>query len=1057
MTEERDERDEAIGTPSRGRGMHRRMFLGGLASSAVVAAAGPQAKAAPGDGLTRQMEALDRGLVAVAVDDGVLVRWRLFGTDPDDVAFNLYRDGTRANDSPITDGTNYVDPDGTTDSTYTIRPVVDGTEREESKSVGVWEDNYLDIPLDRPGDNYHPNDASVGDLTGDGSYDIVVKWSPDNAKDNSQSGRTDPHIFDAYTLEGEPLWRIDLGINVRAGAHYAPFLVYDFDGDGIAEFVVRTADGTVDAAGNVIGDPDADWRNDDGYVLDGPEYLTVFDGTTGEELVTTDFRPARGDPCQWGDCYGNRVDRFLAGVAYLDGERPSIVVGRGYYEKTMVTAYDYRDGDLTERWTFDSDEPGNGDYAGQGNHQLGIADLDGDGRDEIVYGAMALDHDGTGLHTTGWHHGDALHCGDFLPDRDGLEIFQPHESGPHGATMRDGETGEPLWTVDAAGDVGRGVAANIDPNHRGVEAWASNGVGLRTTGGERIGDAPWSINHLAWWTGDLQRELVDDWDGPTLHKWDPDSRSTTELEAFPGTRSNNGTKGNPCLTADILGDWREEVIWRRDDDEALRLFVTPYETDHRLYTLMHDSQYRTAIAWQNVGYNQPPHPSFYIGSSMDEPPTPDIEPVGPDGPVDDPTDIIGLPDAANVPADTYRLVNANSGHVLEVAGGDESDGTTVQQGADEDATHQRWDLRYVGEGAYEIVAASSGKALEVAEASTDNGANVRQWTVNGNDNQRWVLDPLDDGAYRLVASHSGLVLGVAGGSVADGANAVQWEWNESDDQRWRLEPVAPRTGGSGPYTVEGAGADIWGSADAFHYYSTSVTGDFDLSVRVDDVENTDEYAKAGLMIRGSMDAGAKNAMIRRTPSATSVQWRPTAGGETVSLTSGAAGESEVAGGTTDHAWQRLVRSGNTVRAYTSADGERWQLLAEFPLSFSSSVRVGLAVTSHASGTRCVATFDELVGIDPSRSDDVGAVDVPGTASGADGKRPPAIDGERPTDPDGDGLYDDVDGDGQTTHADVDAFYDHLETDGVQDNPDAFDFDENGRIGFTDVLELLRQI
>lgn len=661
---------------------YRREFLSGIAvgatalttsgTSAAIPSgrnhrfAGGQGRGNDKNGSPRQMESLDRGLVAVPTEEGVLVRWRLFGTDPDDLGFHVYRNGERVNNKPITDSTNFLDPEGTGDSTYAIRPVGVGRaggERNDggrgnrkpgmSKSVEVWDNQYKEIPLNKPDPvedgagemvTYHANDASVGDLTGDGTLDIVLKWTPSNAKDNSQPGHTSDVLLDGYTIEGEHLWRINLGQNIRAGAHYTPFQVYDFDGDGKAELVLRTSDGTTDGTGTVIGDPDADYTNESGYILEGPEYLTVFDGGSGEILATTDFKPARGDICSWGDCWGNRADRFLAGTAYLDGERPSIIMTRGYYEKTMLTAWDFRDGDLTTRWIFDSTD-GNEEYESQGNHQLSIADVDDDGRDEIVYGACVIDHDGTGLYSTGWNHGDALHVSDFVPDREGLEVFQPHEWGPYGATLRAAGTGELLWGKEGDGDIGRGLIADIDPNYPGAESWAAkplttnSGLGTWTAHGEQIREtAVNSVNSAIWWTGDLHRELLDHdflgWDANYgvgwIKKWNPENEELDLLKSFEGTRSNNSSKGNPCLSGDILGDWREEVIWRTEDSEALRLYTSPYETDHRLYTLLHNPQYRLALAWQNSGYNQPPWPSYFLGHGMDDPPKPDIEPVSAD-------------------------------------------------------------------------------------------------------------------------------------------------------------------------------------------------------------------------------------------------------------------------------------------------------------------------------------------------------------------------------------------------------------------------------------------
>lgn len=602
----------------------------------------------------RQMENLDRGLVAVQVEDGVFISWRLLGTDPESVSFNLYRDGKKVNSEPITSSTNYLGTNGTPDSNYYVQAVLNGNKVEKSETVSVWGKKYLSVPLQKPEGGttpdgvsytYTANDASVGDLDGDGEYEIVLKWDPTNSKDNSQTGYTGNVLIDAYELDGTHMWRINLGKNVRAGAHYTQFLVYDLDGNGKSEIAVKTADGTVDGKGKVIGDSNADYRNEDGRIIAGPEYLTVFNGETGKELQTTQFSPARGDICDWGDCYGNRGDRFLAGIAYLDGKRPSLIMGRGYYEKTMLTAYNYRNGELTKLWTFDSDDPGNEKYASQGNHNLSIADVDNDDKDEIIYGAMAVDDDGTGLYTTGLGHGDAMHLGDLNPDRSGLEFFGIHEregsASGDAMEIRDPGTGEILWSGFKDQDIGRGVAADIDPRYKGAEVWASQArygrpnaftSGVLTITGNKITDAvPSSTNFGIWWDGDLLRELLDhDYHenlgtgAGTISKWDYKNNQTVRLLTAEGTYSNNGTKGNPSLQADIIGDWREEVIWKTEDSQALRVYTTTTVSDDRIYTLMHDPVYRLGIAWQNVAYNQPPHTSFYLGAGMDKPSKPDI-------------------------------------------------------------------------------------------------------------------------------------------------------------------------------------------------------------------------------------------------------------------------------------------------------------------------------------------------------------------------------------------------------------------------------------------------
>jgi rhamnogalacturonan endolyase len=596
-----------------------------------------------------QMEYLGRGVVAVRTGaNQVYLGWRLLGTDPADIAFNLYRvvgEGAlvKLNNEPITQTTNFVDNNVELAQpiAYFVRPIVNGAEETSSAAFTLPANapvqQYLTVPIQTPpggttpdGVNftYSANDCSVGDLDGDGEYEIVLKWDPTNSKDNSQSGYTGNVLLDTYRLDGTRLWRIDLGRNIRAGAHYTQLMVYDLDGDGRAEVACKTADATIDGTGKVIGDANADWRNTAGYVLAGPEFLTIFDGQTGAALATTDYLPARGNVADWGDNYGNRVDRFLAAVAYLDGQRPSLVMCRGYYTRTVLVAWDWRDGELVRRWMFDSRDgtPGNRAYEGQGNHNLSVGDLDGDGRDEMLYGACAIDDDGQGLFNTGLGHGDALHLSDMDPDRPGLESYQPHEDpakyGPNGSSFRDARSGTVLWGASGENaDVGRGVALDIDPRHKGYEAWAARG-GLYSCKGELITSRrPSQMNFGVWWDADPLRELLD---STTVSKWNWLTSTASSLLAATGAASNNSTKATPCLSADILGDWREEVIWRTADNTALRIYTTTIPATNRLYTLMHDRQYREAIAWQNVAYNQPPHPSFYLGDGMNAPPVPNF-------------------------------------------------------------------------------------------------------------------------------------------------------------------------------------------------------------------------------------------------------------------------------------------------------------------------------------------------------------------------------------------------------------------------------------------------
>jgi rhamnogalacturonan endolyase len=588
---------------------------------------------------SKQMEFLSRAPVAVRQSSSaVYIGWRLLGTDPASISFNVYRNGVKLNASPITNSTNYVD-NVTTNGSYTIRPVINGTEQTATAAVSVWTSIYKTIPLQIPPGGttpsgeaytYTANDASVGDLDGDGEYEIVLKWDPTNAKDNSQSGYTGNVYIDAYRMNGTRLWRINLGRNIRAGAHYTQFMVYDLDGDGKAEVAMKTADATIDGAGAIIGNASADYRNSSGYVLSGPEFLTVFNGQTGAAMATTNYLPARGTVSSWGDSYGNRVDRFVNAVAYLDGARPSLIMGRGYYTRLVRVAWDWRNGQLTQRWTFDSNTSGNSAYAGQGNHQVTVGDVDNDGKQELINGSSAINDNGSGLYVNGLGHGDAMHMTDLDPDRAGQELWQCHETpsqyGNFGIEFRDAATGTPLWGRGAAngitGDIGRAMAGDVDPTYPGYEVWASAGD-LYTCKGVSIGTAKPSNNFGLWWDGDLCRELLD---GVKLDKWNYTTKNLTRLLTLSdyGATSNNSTKANPSLTADLLGDWREEVLVRSTDNSSLLLFTTTTATSYRLYTLMHNPQYRTAIAWQNTAYNQPPYPDYYLGTGMSTPPAPDI-------------------------------------------------------------------------------------------------------------------------------------------------------------------------------------------------------------------------------------------------------------------------------------------------------------------------------------------------------------------------------------------------------------------------------------------------
>jgi len=584
---------------------------------------------------------LKRGLMALSLSgagmgSGNLVSWRFRENDDQGTKFKLYRGSATSQTLKLNSGryiidkTNFSDGSGTSSSYYKLETYDKyGNLLSTEVSGKTWSNQTLTVKTSTPidlvnGATYTPNDASFCDMDGDGEYEIILKWSPSNEKDAASNGTTSNPIFDCYKLNGTQLWRIDLGPNFFTSAHTIQFIAWDFDGDGYGEFMCKTAPGTVDGEGNYVllgnDTPNVNLLSGRGKQDHGSEYITVFDGTTGAELSTipyhTDYNAGLS---YWGDDKQNRSERYLAGLAYLDGPdaNPSPIFARGYYSGAFVAAYDWDGDELKERWVSRNTQSGKGLW-GEGAHWMSVGDCDGDGKQEIVYGSAALDHDGSLLYRTGLGHGDALHLGDMIPDNPGLEVLMCHEHKPYGIDIRDAKTGKILLRQEESGDTGRGLAAHFDSSRTDWQFLTSARSQMYNCSDQSVNADSWSIgssgasiNSRIYWDGDLYDEFFDK---SIIAHWNPSGKWFDRYKFNNGNylwgSLNNSSKYNPCVLGDLLGDWREEIVTWNNTDNSLYICATSYPTSFRIPHLMDDLNYRVQVVNQNCAYNQPPHLSY---------------------------------------------------------------------------------------------------------------------------------------------------------------------------------------------------------------------------------------------------------------------------------------------------------------------------------------------------------------------------------------------------------------------------------------------------------------
>ena len=608
-------------------------------------------------------ESFERSLIALRTGEtSVYLGWRLLADDPAGRVFNVYRstaggDAVKLNEAPMADGTNFVDTTARLDQSNTwwitavalprgAAPVEGDIVARVSLPAGAPVQPYFRVKLQDATTTFQK--IAFADLNGDGKLDYIIKQPNAGLDPGTPAFSPDTYKIEAYLHDGTFLWRKDLGWNMNLGIWWTPFIVWDFDGDGKAEVALKTApfaatreESLAEKSGRARG-----------FVVTGPEYCSVLDGMTGEEITKVDW-VERGDQRDWGDDAGNRVNRNQIGLASLDGRTTSLLVCRGTYTRMVVDAYNLRNRRLEKVWRWDGDKE-SPPIRAQGSHTLIAGDVDGDGRDEIILGSVALRPDGRVLWNLGLGHPDIMYMTDVIPTRPGLEIAFGYEvpQNRNGLCLVDARTGEIIWghPYKTTHIHDQGMLGDFIPEVPGIEYYGAeqDGTGkwvYSAATGELIAEQDLGgLSPRALWWGDSStkayipgRSFGGAWGGGTRRRGGPGAATSAggsgaaagAAGAVAGRGGFGGMgptgpsaimkfgagkigefEGRLIAIADIMGDWREEIIVSVPGE--IRIYTTTIPTPRRRVCLLQDALYRKDVALHTMGYFYPPQLSFHF-------------------------------------------------------------------------------------------------------------------------------------------------------------------------------------------------------------------------------------------------------------------------------------------------------------------------------------------------------------------------------------------------------------------------------------------------------------